>query len=166
MNQNKPAIDIGTVFTFRRRGAVEVKNLLPGIHATPYVLDRQRGVWVMYLRFEPNAAMPQHLHTGPTHFYTTAGSWVGSDRPDEIHYAGAYIYAHAGSVHSFQSKLGTEGFVVGEGALIVEDDNAGTLVVDAGWIENRVSELTQSAGQALPQYVSYLVAPPALDSSL
>lgn len=165
MGQSKPTIEISTVFTFRRRGPVEVKNLLPGIHATPYVIDRRHGVWVLYLRFEPNTLMPQHLHTGTTHFYTTAGSWVSGERPDDIHYSGAYIYAPAGSVHTFQSKLGAEGFIVGEGALIVEADSAGKLVVDAGWIEDRIAALTKSAGQALPQYVSYLVAPPALDSS-
>lgn len=147
---------MSSVFTFHRRGAIEVKNVLPGVHVTPYLLDRERGVWVLYVRLEPKTILPRRVHTAPTHFYTTAGSWVADNQPDELHYAGSYIYAEAGSVHSLQTDRGAEGFMVGEGALInVDVGGAPTSMIDAGWIEDQVRGIALRDRQPPPKYLSY-----------
>lgn len=132
----------------------EVKNALPGVHVTPLFLDREKGVWVLYARFEPNTRLPRHYHSGVVHFFTTKGSWNYIEHPEDIQSEGSYLYEPAGSIHTFYSEEGTEGFMLVEGANVnLNDDNSLMFIMDAAWIEDRLHAAARESGETVPRYV-------------
>jgi 2,4'-dihydroxyacetophenone dioxygenase len=136
------------------RGDGEVVNALPGVHVTPMFLDPSKGIWVVYARFDPGTRLPRHYHSGTVHFYTTAGSWAYVEHPEDAQTAGSYLYEPAGSIHTFESKEGTEGFMVVEGANVnLNDDDSLMFIMDAAWIEQTVIQVAKSTGQKAPRYI-------------
>lgn len=142
------------LLTINHRRDGEVKNALPGVHVTPMFLDRNKGVWVIYARFEPGTRLPRHYHSGVVHFYTTAGSWGYIEHPEDLQTAGSYLYEPAGSIHTFESKEGAEGFMVIEGANVnLNEDGSLMFIMDAGWIEQTLTAVAAATGQKLPAYI-------------
>ncbi|MHA3981699.1 2,4'-dihydroxyacetophenone dioxygenase family protein [Acinetobacter venetianus] len=132
----------------------EIKNALPGVHVSPCYLDADNGVWVIYARFDAGTLLPRHFHTGVVHFFTTAGSWNYVEYPDDVQTAGSYLFEPAGSIHTFSSEQGTEGFMVIEGANInLNDDDSLMFIMDAGWIERTLHAVAQQTGQNMPRYI-------------
>ncbi len=132
----------------------EIKNALPGVHVTPCFLDRDKGVWALYARFEPGTILPRHYHSGTVHFYTTKGSWAYLEHPEDVQTAGSYLYEPAGSIHTFHSKEGTEGFFIVEGANVnLNEDDSLMFIMDAGWIEDTVNAVAKATGQKIPRYI-------------
>lgn len=132
----------------------EVTNALPGVHITPCFLDPENGTWVLYARFDPNTLLPRHFHTGTVHFLTTAGSWAYVEYPDDVQTAGSYLYEPAGSIHTFQTTEGTEGFMVVQGANVnFADDDTFVNIMDAGWIEQTLHKVAADNGQPVPLYI-------------
>lgn len=132
----------------------EVKNALPGLHVTPCFLDAENGLWVLFVRFDAGTLLPRHFHTGTVHFYTTAGSWAYVEYPDDVQTPGSYLYEPGGSIHTFKTDEGTEGFMVVKGANInFNEDGSFLNIMDAGWIEQTMIAVAQSTGQAVPQYI-------------
>ena len=110
----------------------EIKNALPGVHVTPLFLDTNKGVSVLHARFDPNTRLPRHYHSGTVHFYTTAGTWAYVEHPEDLQTAGSYLYEPAGSIHTFETKEGAEGFVIVEGANVnLNDDGSLMFIMDA-----------------------------------
>lgn len=138
----------------------EVKNSLPGVHVTPLFIDPENGVWVLFARFDPGTLLPKHFHTGTVHFYTTAGSWAYVEYPDDVQTAGSYLFEPGGSIHTFKSDEGAEGFMVINGANInFNDDGSFMNIMDAGWIEQTVLAAAQANGQKAPRYIRPGAAP-------
>jgi 2,4'-dihydroxyacetophenone dioxygenase len=132
----------------------EVVNTLPGVHVTPLYLDRDQGVWVLYARFEPGTRLPRHYHSGNVHFYTTKGSWAYVEHAEDVQTAGSYLFEPAGSIHTFESKEGTEGLMLVEGANVnLNDDDSLMFIMDAGWIEDTIKQVAKATGQKVPPYV-------------
>lgn len=132
----------------------EVKNALPGVHVSPCFLDPDNGVWVLYARFDAGTLLPRHFHTGTVHFYTTAGAWNYVEYPNDVQTAGSYLFEPAGSIHTFYSKEGTEGFMVINGANInLNDDDSLMFIMDSGWIEKTLHAVAKQTGQKLPRYI-------------
>ena len=142
------------LLTINRHLGGEVVNALPGVHVTPCFLDSENGLWVIYARFEPGTILPKHYHTGTVHFYTTAGSWAYTEYPDDVQTEGSYLYEPGGSIHTFQSNEGAEGFMVVQGANINFDEGGQFMnIMDAAWIEKMVIEVARQTGQNLPRYI-------------
>lgn len=132
----------------------EVLNALPGVHVTPLYLDTNKGIWVIYARFEPGTRLPRHYHSGAVHFYTTKGSWAYVEHPEDVQTAGSYLYEPACSIHTFESKEGAEGFMVVEGANVnLNDDDTLMFIMDAAWIEKTVTAVASATGQKMPPYI-------------
>ncbi|WP_095011515.1 2,4'-dihydroxyacetophenone dioxygenase family protein [Tsuneonella mangrovi] len=142
------------LLTLNRNSAGEVKDVLPGVHVTPCFLDAENGVWVLYARFDAGTILPKHFHTGSVHFYTTAGSWAYVEYPEDVQTAGSYLFEPGGSIHTFQSKDGAEGFMVVNGANInFADDGSFMNIMDAGWIEETILSVAKQTGQKVPRYI-------------
>jgi quercetin dioxygenase-like cupin family protein len=142
------------LLTLNRHTSGEVKNALPGVHVTPCFLDAENGLWVIYARFAPATLLPNHFHTGTVHFYTTAGSWAYVEYPDDVQTAGSYLYEPGGSIHTFKSDEGAEGFMVVSGANInFNADDTFLNIMDAGWIEKTIHEVAKATGQVVPRYI-------------
>jgi 2,4'-dihydroxyacetophenone dioxygenase len=110
----------------------EIKNALPGVNVTPLFLDTNKGVSVLHARFDPNTRLPRHYHSGTVHLYTTAGTWAYVEHPEDLQTAGSYLYEPAGSIHTFETKEGAEGFVIVEGANVnLNDDGSLMFIMDA-----------------------------------
>lgn len=132
----------------------EIKNALPGVHVTPLFLDANKGVWVLHARFDPNTRLPRHYHSGTVHFYTTAGTWGYVEHPEDLQTAGSYLYEPAGSIHTFETKEGAEGFMIVEGANVnLNDDGSLMFIMDAAWIEQAIVAAAMESGQKLPRYI-------------
>ncbi|MEG0342439.1 MAG: 2,4'-dihydroxyacetophenone dioxygenase family protein [Acinetobacter sp.] len=132
----------------------EIKNALPGVHVSPCFLDPDNSIWVLYVRFDAEADLPKHFHTGPVHFYTTGGSWNYVEYPEDVQTAGSYLYEPAGSTHTFYTKEGTEGFMVIQGANInFNEDGSLMFILDAGWIENQLHTVSKETGQRMPRFI-------------
>lgn len=132
----------------------EVLNALPGVHVSPLYLDRTKGTWVLYARFEPGTVLPTHYHSGTVHFYTTKGSWNYVEHPEDPQIAGSYLFEPAGSMHTFESQEGTEGFLIVEGANVnLNEDGSLMFIMDAGWIEQTLIAVAKETGQKLPRYI-------------
>ena len=132
----------------------EVLNTLPGVHVTPMYLDREKGIWVLYARFEPGTRLPRPYHSGVVHFFTTKGSWAYVEHPEDVQTEGSYLFEPAGSHHTFESKEGTEGFMLVEGANVnLNEDGSLMFIMDAGWIEDAVKQVAQETGQTVPRYI-------------
>ena len=132
----------------------EIVNSLPGVHTTPLYLDTNKGIWVVYARFEPGTVLPRHYHSGTVHFYTTKGSWAYVEHPGDVQTAGSYLYEPAGSIHTFETKEGTEGFMVVEGANVnLNEDGSVMFIMDAGWIEQTMHQVAKATGQKIPPYI-------------
>lgn len=132
----------------------EIKNALPGVHVSPCFLDPDNGVWVLFARFDAGTILPRHFHTGVVHFYTTAGSWNYVEYPEDVQTAGSYLFEPAGSIHTFSSKEGTEGFMVINGANInLNDDDSLMFIMDSGWIERTLHVVAEHTGQKMPRYI-------------
>ena len=142
------------LLTINRHSTGEVKNALPGVHVSPCFLDPENGMWVIYARFDPGTLLPKHYHTGTVHFYTTAGSWAYVEYPDDVQTEGSYLYEPGGSIHTFESKEGAEGFMVVQGANINFDQDGNFMnIMDAAWIERMVVEAAKQTRQKLPRYI-------------
>lgn len=142
------------LLTINRNKEGEVINALPGVHVTPCFLDPGNGVWVIYARFDPNTLLPRHYHTGVVHFYTTKGSWNYVEYPDDVQTEGSYLYEPGGSIHTFESKEGAEGFMVIQGANVnLNDDDTLMFIMDSGWIEQTLIAVAKQTGQRLPRYI-------------
>lgn len=132
----------------------EVLNTLPGVHVTPMYLDREKGIWVLYARFEPGTRLPRHYHSGVVHFFTTKGSWAYVEHPEDVQTEGSYLFEPAGSHHTFELKEGTEGFMLVEGANVnLNEDGSLMFIMDAGGIEDAVKQVAQETGQTVPRYI-------------
>ncbi|QBR03963.1 2,4'-dihydroxyacetophenone dioxygenase family protein [Paraburkholderia pallida] len=142
------------LLTFNRHREGEIKDVVPGVHITPCFLDAEKGIWVIYARFEAGTVLPKHFHTGTVHFYTTAGSWNYVEYPDDVQTEGSYLFEPGGSVHTFSSKEGAEGFMVVEGSNVNFDENDNYLYIeDAGLIERVLHEVAKTTGQRMPRYI-------------
>lgn len=131
-----------------------VMNALPGVHVKPCFLDTENGVWVLYARFDPGTLLPRHFHTGVVHFLTTKGSWNYVEYPDDVQTAGSYLYEPGGSIHTFQSKEGAEGFMYVEGANVnLNADDTLMFIMDAGWIEQTLLAVAKQNGMGVPRYI-------------
>lgn len=93
----------------------EVLNTLPGVHVTPMYLDREKGIWVLYARFEPGTRLPRHYHSGVVHFFTTKGSWAYVEHPEDVQTEGSYLFEPAGSHHTFEFEGRDRRFHAGRG---------------------------------------------------
>ncbi|AUH35245.1 2,4'-dihydroxyacetophenone dioxygenase family protein [Paracoccus tegillarcae] len=142
------------LLTINHKTDGEVKDALPGVHVTPLYLDREKGIWVIYARFEPGTRLPRHYHSGVVHFYTTKGSWNYLEHAEDVQTAGSYLFEPAGSHHTFVSEEGSEGFMVIEGANVnLNDDGSMMFIMDAGWIEDTINRIAGETGQKVPPYV-------------
>jgi 2,4'-dihydroxyacetophenone dioxygenase len=134
-----------------RDGEIEI---VQGVHIAPCFLDAELGIWVLYARFDAGTFLPKHFHTGTVHFYTTAGSWNYAEHPDDLQTEGSYLYEPGGSIHTFTSKEGAEGFMVVHGSNVNFDENDNYLnIMDAGWIEMALQEAAKSANKEMPRYI-------------
>ncbi|TNE38587.1 MAG: 2,4'-dihydroxyacetophenone dioxygenase [Alphaproteobacteria bacterium] len=142
------------LLTINRHKDGEVVDAIPGVHVTPCFLDSENGVWVLYARFDPGTLLPRHYHTGVVHFYTTKGSWNYVEYPDDVQTEGSYLFEPGGSIHTFQSKEGAEGFMVVHGANVnLNEDDTLMFIMDAGWIEQTIIAVAKQNGQKLPRYI-------------
>lgn len=142
------------LLTINRHRDGEIKNAAPGLHITPCFLDAENGVWVLYARFDAGTLLPKHFHTGTVHFYTTAGAWNYVEYPDDVQTAGSYLFEPGGSVHTFSSKDGAEGFMVVHGANVNFDQDDNYMdIMDAGVIEQALHEVAKATGQTMPRYI-------------
>lgn len=142
------------LLTVNLRKEGEVVNALPGVHVSPCFLDPENGVWVIYARFDAGTVLPRHYHTGTVHFYTTAGAWNYVEYPDDAQTAGSYLYEPGGSIHTFSTKDGAEGFMVVQGANVnLNDDDSLMFIMDAGWIEQAIIAAARKAGAKPPRYI-------------
>jgi quercetin dioxygenase-like cupin family protein len=142
------------LLTINRHKGTEIRNALPGVHITPCFIDTENGLWVLFSRFEAGTLLPKHYHTGTVHFYTTAGSWAYVEYPDDVQTEGSYLYEPGGSIHTFESKEGAEGFMVVNGANVNFDvDGQFMNIMDAAWIENVLIRVAKETGQKLPRYI-------------
>ena len=150
------------LLTVNRNKEKLIRNALPGVHVNPLFLDPENGIWVIYAHFDPGTLLPKHFHTGPVHFYTTAGSWAYVEHPDEVQTAGSYLYEPGSSVHTFESKEGAEGFMVVIGANInFHTDGSFMNIMDAGWIGDALKAACEANGHEVPKYI----APPGAQFS-
>lgn len=133
-----------------------IKDALPGVHINPLYLDAERGVWVIFAKFDADVTLPTHFHTGSVHFYTTGGLWHYVEYPDQPQTAGSYLYEPGGSIHTFHTPKeggGTEGFMVIEGANVNFDADGNFVnIMDAGWIETMVIAAAKRQGIDKPRY--------------
>jgi 2,4'-dihydroxyacetophenone dioxygenase len=129
------------LLTVNRHKEGEVINALPGVHVTPMFLDPENGVWVIYARFDAGTRLPKHYHSGVVHFYTTKGSWAYVEHPDAVQTEGSYLFEPAGSIHTFESKEGTD------------DDDTLMFIMDAGWIEQTLNAVAKAEGKKAPRYI-------------
>jgi hypothetical protein len=144
--------DVLLTVNLKREG--EVVNALPGVHVSPCFLDADKGIWVLYARFDAGTLLPRHFHTGSVHFLTTKGSWHYVEYPEDVQTEGSYLYEPAGSIHTFYTQEGTEGFMYVEGANInLNDDDSLMFIMDAGWIERTIHAVAQQTGQKMPRYI-------------
>jgi 2,4'-dihydroxyacetophenone dioxygenase len=142
------------LLTVNRHKEGEVINALPGVHVSPMFLDPGNGVWVVYARFDAGTRLPKHYHSGVVHFYTTKGSWAYVEHPDAVQTEGSYLFEPAGSIHTFESKEGAEGFMVVQGANInLNDDDTLMFIMDAGWIDQTLNAVAKAAGKKAPRYI-------------
>jgi quercetin dioxygenase-like cupin family protein len=133
-----------------------IKDALPGVHINPLYLDPERGVWVIFGKFDAGITLPTHFHTGSVHFYTTSGLWHYVEFPDQPQTAGSYLFEPGGSVHTFHTPEehgGTEGIMVVEGANINFDADGNFVnIMDAGWIEAMIIAAAKRQGIDKPRY--------------
>jgi 2,4'-dihydroxyacetophenone dioxygenase len=130
-----------------------VVDSLPGTDVWPLFLDPENGIWVLRTRFQPGITLPRHFHTGVVHFYTLSGMWYYLEYPDQPQTAGCYLYEPGGSIHTFHSPEGADGFMVVHGANINFDDEGNFVnIMDAGWIEQAVIAAAKSQG-ITPRYI-------------
>ncbi len=130
-----------------------LRDALPGADVVPLFLDRDRGTWVLYARFAPATTLPMHFHTGTVHFFTTKGEWNYVEYPDQPQTAGSYLFEPGGSIHTFHTTEGTEGFMVVEGANINFDAEGNFVnIMDVGFIEAAVLAAAQRQGIDKPRY--------------
>ena len=131
-----------------------VENALPGVDVWPLFLDAENGTWVLRARFAPGVTLPKHFHTGTVHFYTLAGSWHYLEYPDQPQTAGSYLFEPGGSVHTFHSPDGADGFFVISGCNVNFDEDGNFInIMDAGWIEMMVIEAARAQGLGMPKYI-------------
>lgn len=134
-----------------------IKNVLPGVHLYPLMLDVENGMWVLRVLFEPGVTLPKHFHTGVVHFYTLSGCWYYLEYPDDKQVEGSYLYEPGGSVHTFHTPETneelTDTFMVIAGANINFDQNGNFVnIMDAGWIEQTMLAAAKEQGIA-PRYI-------------
>ncbi len=131
----------------------EIKDALPGFTVTPFFLDRENGIWVLYVKVAPGASVPTHFHTGPVHLYTTKGEWYYKEYPDDIQKEGTYLYEPGGSYHTLTSDKGAEFFNMVIGSNINFVDGEFLNIMDAGWIKEALEKATAEAGKEMPKYI-------------
>ncbi len=132
----------------------EIKDALPGVTVTPFFLDSENGVWVVYVKIDPGASVSTHFHTGPVHLYTLKGEWYYKEYPDDVQKEGSYLYEPGGSYHTLTSDTGAEFFNVVIGANINFDEEGNFLnIMDAGWIRKTIETLCKERGQDVPKYI-------------
>jgi len=130
-----------------------VVEALPGVDVWPLFLDAENGVWVIRAKFKPGTTLPKHFHTGSVHFYTLSGMWNYVEYPNQPQTAGCYLYEPGGSIHTFHTAEGADGFMVVYGANINFDDEGNFVnIMDAGWIEQAVIAAAKSQG-ITPRYI-------------
>ncbi|WP_454736089.1 2,4'-dihydroxyacetophenone dioxygenase family protein [Cupriavidus necator] len=129
----------------------------PGVTITPLFLDRERGIWVLYGKFEPGTVLPTHFHTGTVHFYTTKGMWTYAEYPGDPQTAGSYLYEPGGSIHTFtvpsDATEAAEGFMVVYGANINFVDGEYHSIMDAGAIEAAIIGAVKMGMMPMPRYI-------------
>lgn len=134
-----------------------IPNLLPNLSVVPLFLDRQAGIWVIFVKFDPGCMLPTHFHTGVVQAYTIKGQWWYLEHPDDVQGPGSYLYEPGGSVHSLQVPADQEGttdvFFVVSGANVnfVGDDFMG--IMDAGWIEDTILGAVKDGKAPMPRYL-------------
>jgi 2,4'-dihydroxyacetophenone dioxygenase len=128
-----------------------------GVTLTPLFLDREKGTWVLYARFEPGSRLPTHFHTGTVHFFTTRGTWWYDEHPEDPQTEGSYLYEPGGSVHTFtvhaDATEAAEGFMVVDGANINFVDGEYHSIVDAGALEDGIRKAAEFNKMAMPRYI-------------
>jgi 2,4'-dihydroxyacetophenone dioxygenase len=130
-----------------------VVEALPGVDVWPLFLDAENGVWVLRAKFKPGITLPRHFHTGSVHFYTLSGSWYYLEHADQPQTAGSYLYEPGGSIHTFHTPEGADGFMVVHGANINFDGDGNFLnIMDAGWIVQAIMAAAKSRG-ITPRYI-------------
>lgn len=142
------------LLTVNRHHEAMVVDTLPGVSVAPLFLDAENGLWVLYAKFTAGTVLPKHFHTGTVHFYTTAGAWCYLEYPDDVQTEGSYLYEPGGSIHTFSSPEGAEGFMVVNGANVNFDDDGNFVnVMDAGWIEAMMVAACAAQQRPVPKYI-------------
>lgn len=134
-----------------------IKNVLPGVHIYPLMLDVENGVWVLRAQFDPGVTLPNHFHTGTVHLYTLSGCWHYIEYPEDKQVAGSYLFEPGGSIHTFHTPQSneeiTDTFMIVAGANINFDPDGNFInVMDAGWIEEIMLAAAKSQG-ITPRYI-------------
>ena len=132
--------------------------LAPGIDVQPLFLDAQAGIWVLRVIFAPGVTLPKHFHTGSVHLWTISGQWNYVEYPDQPQTAGCYLYEPGGSVHQFQVPASntepTDTFMIVTGCNVNFDEDGNFMgILDAGFIETMIVELSKAQGLGQPQYI-------------
>lgn len=145
------------LLTLHTENQTVVKDVLPGVHIFPLMLDPENGVWVIRAQFEPGVTLPKHFHTGIVHLYTMSGCWHYIEYPEDKQVAGSYLFEPGGSIHTFHTPETNEGitdtFMVVTGSNVNFDADGNFVnVMDAGWIE----EITVAAAKAQGIKINYI----------
>ncbi len=132
--------------------------LAPGIKAQPLFLDAQNGIWVLRVKFPPGITLPSHFHTGTVHLWTMSGCWYYTEYPDQKQTAGHYLYEPGGSIHQFNTPADntedTDTFMIVTGCNVNFDADGNFMgIMDAGWIESMINELSEQQGHGPAKYI-------------
>ncbi len=147
--------DQESMFTVNHLKTSTVKDGLPGFNVTPLFLDPENGIWVLYVKVDPGAAVPTHFHTGPVHLYTTKGEWYYKEYPEDVQTPGSYMYEPGGSYHTLTSDKGAEFFNLVIGANINFDENGEFMnVMDAKAIKEALESKAEEQGIELEYFLA------------
>ncbi len=142
------------LLTINRFDSGFVDNALPGIAITPFYLDQENGVWVIYVKLEPGASVATHFHTGVVHLYTTKGEWYYKEHPNDIQREGSYLFEPASSYHTLVTDKGAEFFNVVFGSNVnFNEDGSFLNIMDAGWIAEQLERVAEETGKPTPPYI-------------
>ena len=155
-----PALELPAVPASRHRDA-DALPFVPYQEGVDFQLlqsDRETGLWVIRVRFQPGVTIQRHRHTGEVFAFTLAGSWRYLEYP-EINTAGSYLYEPAGSIHTLHvpdtNTRITEGWFAIRGATLdLDDDDQVVAVLDAGTVLDIYRERCREAGHDDPDVIT------------
>ena len=111
---------------FRSEADLPFVRLGEGMAFQLLQIDREKGLWVVCMRFDPGVSIPRHKHTGEVLAYTISGAWKYRDYPD-VYKAGSYVHEPAGAEHTLEipedNKEATEILFINYGVNINYDED-------------------------------------------